>query len=582
MRPLQALRELLRREGLDGVIVTRFDAHQTPYCPPHEERLAFLTGFTGSAGLAVILQEQARLFVDGRYQVQARQEIDTAIISVGHLIEETPSAWLCTAIGRGGRIALDPMHLSAHWFALLQEAFRKAGAEVVLTARDFIGEIWQDRPAPPLKPVYPVVLACAGESSAAKRARVAAALGDAGADYLIEAQPDNIAWLLNLRGGDAAYNPMPQSFLVIDRNGEVEWLVDPRKVPNDLSGFELDGVRRADPRQLIKRIEALAAGHRLIVDPELAPAAASLAAGPGLLPAKSPVSLLKARKNAVELRGFRQCHRADGAAWCAFLAWLEREVAARGGTDNPVTEFEAEEKLLDLKRAQPGFLEPSFQTIAAFGPNAAMCHYHASRQRPHAIELDGLFLVDAGSHFSNGTTDATRTIPFGQVPHHVRRAYTAVVKSFIAMLTLRFPKGTMGHQIDAFARRPLWDLGLDFDHGVGHSVGHCLSVHEYPHRFSKAANNFVLEAGMVMTIEPGNYAPGDYGIRIENTVEIVEDRDGFLKFSSLTAIPLQTKPILADELTLQEMKWIRSYNENVRNCLVSKVDFHVYEWICAN
>lgn len=581
MKPIQTLRELLELEGLDGVIITRFDAHQTPYCPPHEERLAFLTGFTGSAGLAIILAEQARLFVDGRYLVQARQEIDTAIISVGHLVEETPSAWLGATLGAGCRIALDPMHLSTRWLAPLQEALRKVGAEAVLTTRDFIGEIWQDRPAPPLKPVYPVPLERAGESSAAKRARVAAALGDAGADYLIEAQPDNIAWLLNLRGGDAAYNPMPQSFLVIDRNGDVEWLVDPRKVPNDLSGFELDGVRRADPQHLIKRIEALGAGHRMIVDPELAPAAAGLAAGSGLLPAKSPVSLLKARKNAVELGGFRQCHRADGAAWCAFLAWLEREVPARGGSDNPVTEFEAEEKLLGLKRAQPGFLEPSFRTIAAFGPNAAMCHYHASPQRPHAIALDGLFLIDAGSHFSNGTTDATRTIPFGQIPDHVRRAYTAVVKSFIAMLTLRFPKGTMGHQIDAFARRPLWDLGLDFDHGVGHSVGHCLSVHEYPHRFSKAANNFVLESGMVMTIEPGHYAPGDYGIRIENTVEIVEENGGFLSFSPLTFIPIHAKPILLKHLTTPEIGWLEAYNERVRNALASQVDAQTYEWMCG-
>ncbi|EYD77481.1 Xaa-Pro aminopeptidase [Rubellimicrobium mesophilum DSM 19309] len=570
---LSALRRHIEQLGLDGVIVPRFDEHQGEYCAPHDERLAFLTGFTGSAGLALVLRDGGLIFVDGRYQVQVRRQVDLGSYRIEHYDDSPVDQWLERHGAPGLRIGCNPMLVPARMFDRLREALARRGGELVALDVDPVDAIWPDQPERPLARIEPFPMSFSGETSASKRQRIAAAIAAAGADLLAETQPDNIAWLLNVRGGDVAFNPFPQSFLLLGADAGVEWFVDERKLPNDRSAYELDGAVLRPPEALLPRLGERAAGARVLLDPDLTSAAVGLEVTRGqgaVLHSASPITLAKAVKNPVELNGFRTAHLEDGVAWVEFLAWIDAHAGPRAAAGNPVTELEAEAWMIEARRRRPGFVYPSFRSISAASANAAMCHYAASEETDAPIG-EGVYLLDSGGQYLSATTDATRTRAFGEVGPEVRRAYTAVLRGFVALMTLRFPVGTMGHQIDAFARRPLWDLGLDFDHGTGHGVGHFLSVHEQPHRIEKIANNHRMEAGLVMTVEPGYYEAGGFGMRVENQVEVVADGEGFLRFGSLTLVPIDLSLADRESLTEAEVAFLDGYHARVRQALADRV-----------
>ncbi|WP_312627231.1 aminopeptidase P family protein [Scandinavium sp.] len=570
---LSALRDWLKAQNLDGMIVPRADAWQSEYAAPHDNKLAWVSGFTGSAGVALVLADRALIFVDGRYQVQVRNEVDLQAWEIHHLHNDP----LEKHLPAGSRIGFEPLLMVNSQFATLNAS----GTELVALAEDPFTAVWHDRPAAPCGAIREMPLNIAGESSEAKRARIATKLEANGADYLAITQPDNIAWLLNVRGADIATSPVPLSFVLLSRSGEVEWFVDAAKTTG-LSQALLASLTLSPMEQLVPRTQQIANGKRIQLDADSAPVALRFAVeqhGGEVLWSADPITFIKATKNDAELEGYRDSHRFDGAAWVNFLAWLAHEVPARIAAGNPLTELEAQAKQFAFRQQQATFIEPSFGTISAAGANAAMCHYHSSEATNAAITADSFYLNDSGGQYSNGTTDATRTLAYGPLDPQRKLHYTAVLKGFLSLITLQFPSGSFGHQLDAFARRALWELGVDFDHGTGHGVGHQLLIHEAPHRIAKKVNPWPLAAGNIITIEPGYYLEGEYGIRIENQVEVVESQPGFCKFASLTMIPIDLSQVDINLLSEQEKQWLDEYHQLVRETLSPLVDSDARPWL---
>ncbi|WP_266064273.1 aminopeptidase P family protein [Brucella intermedia] len=571
---LAALREELASRGYDGFVVPRADAHQSEVAAPRDNCLAFISGFTGSAGLALILADKALIFVDGRYEIQVRREVDEALFEIRHLHNAPIDRWMRENGVAGMRIAFDPMLINGELYDRMAQAMASAGGSLVPIGTDLFDRVWKDRPEAPLGPVRVMPVSIAGESSTDKRKRVGEAVRQAGAVALAENLPDNIAWLLNVRGSDVPMNPVPHSFLLLEADGSVEWFIDCRKLGNDLADFELDDVRISPPSSFLARVTEIAGKGPVMADPQFAPVSVRLTvdAGHGRLVSKSsPLTLLKARKNAAELEGYRRCHVEDGAALTDFLAWVLREGRLRERTATPLTEVEAEARLLDFRSRRKGFLEEGFRSISASGVNAALCHYNAAEATNAVIDSRLPYLIDSGGQYVDGTTDVTRTLFLGPATPDIRRAYTAILKGFLSLIMAQMPIGTQGHQLDAFARRPLWDLGLDYDHGTGHGVGHNMLVHEYPHRFAKVANPYGLEPGNIMTIEPGYYEAGQYGMRIENQVEVVATVKGFCRFSSLTLVPIDLSAAELSELSRAEVTFVDAYHQRVRDALMPLV-----------
>lgn len=574
--PLSALRHWLEASHLDGMIVPRADAWQSEYCAPCDEKLAWLTGFDGSAGVVLVLKDKALLFVDGRYQVQARVQVNLDEIEIHHLHNEPLAEWLAENVEAGTRIGFDALLMTNTEFEQLSATPCKL---VPLKASPF-DALWTDRPAAPAGLIREMPVEVSGESSQDKRQRVAAVLAANNADYLAVTLPDNIAWLLNVRGSDIPTSPVPLSFALLSRDGHVEWFVNDNKLgalPEDVrNAFTI-----APQDAFIERCQQIAAGKRVMVDADSAPVALRFAIEPRgeIVWRTDPITLMKATKNPIELAGYRACHHQDGAAWVNFLAWLSREVPLREAAGNPLTELEVQAQQLAFRKQQPGFIEQSFATISASSSNAAMCHYHSSEASNKPIGHDHFYLNDSGGQYVNGTTDATRTLVWGKVDPQQRLHYTAVLRGFLSLITLQFPSGTQGHQLDAFARRPLWEMGLDYDHGTGHGVGHQLLIHENPHRIAKKVNPWPLVAGNIMTIEPGYYLGDSHGIRIENQVEIVESRPGFCKFASLTLIPIDLSQVELDLLSEQEKAWLDAYHQQVREALSPLVNSDARSWL---
>jgi len=573
--PLSALRSHLLAQGLDGMIVPRADAWQSEYAAPHDDKLAWLTGFTGTAGVALVLQDKALLFVDGRYQVQVRNEVDLQAWEIHHLHNDP----LENHLPSSGRIGFDPMLMVNSQFELLNAT----GCTLTPLADDPFTTVWHDRPAAPQGAIREMPLSVAGESSTDKRARIAAVLDAKGADYLVITQPDNIAWLLNVRGSDIATSPVPLSFALLSRTGETQWFVDAAKTANIPQAL-LASLTLSPMEQLVPCCQQAANGKRILLDADSAPVALRFAVeqhGGEVCWAADPITLIKATKNSIELEGYRDSHQKDGAAWVNFLAWLSHEVPARLAAGNPLTELEAQAKQLAFREQQETFIEQSFGTISAASSNAAMCHYHSSDATNAAITADSFYLNDSGGQYHNGTTDATRTLSFGPLDPQRKLHYTAVLKGFLSLITLQFPAGSFGHQLDAFARRHLWELGIDFDHGTGHGVGHQLLIHEAPHRIAKKVNLWPLAAGNIMTIEPGYYLEGEYGIRIENQVEVIDGMPGFCRFASLTMIPIDISQVELNLLTDREKQWLDDYHQQVRETLSPLVDSEARPWLFA-
>lgn len=571
---LAALRGWMDSAGLNGLIVPRTDAHQSEVTAPHDDCLRYLSGFSGSAGLALVLKEKALIFVDGRYQVQVRQEIDLSLFDVHHLHDDPLDRWLKDNAQSGWRIGIDTMLVGGNLYDRLAKGCIAAGAELVTLDTDPFDAVWRDRPDRPLGSIRAMPPQLSGETAAGKQARIAEGVRHSGANVLVETLPDNIAWLLNVRGSDVPMNPVPHSFLLLGADGGLEWFVDRRKLGNDLTAYELVDVTLSPPERFLDRLSATMAGKTAVIDADFAPQAVRagiLAAGGRLVLQTSPITLAKALKTPAELQGFRDCHLEDGVAVTDFLAWLSVEAPARHAAGRPLTELEAEAQLLVFRKERKDFLEPSFRTISAAGANAAMCHYAASEATNAPIDMAAPYLIDSGGQYLNGTTDLTRTVMLGTPNVGMRNAYTAVLRGFISLMSARFPRGTQGHQLDALARRPLWDIGLDYDHGTGHGVGHNLLIHEYPHRFDRKPNLHALEPGNIMTVEPGYYEQGAFGMRIENQVEVVADTSGFHRLASLTLAPIDLAMADLDALTPAEVAFLDGYHAHVRDMLMERV-----------
>ncbi len=591
---LDALRAELARRGLDGFVVPRADEHQGEYVPPHAQRLAWLTGFTGSAGVAVVLKDSAAIFVDGRYTLQVRDEADEALYAFRHLTEAPPETWIEENLGTGRKLAYDPWLHSERQLGRLRAAAEKAGAELAAVDDNPLDAVWTDQPDPPVAPISPHPLEYAGRSSADKRADLAKVLEKAGADAAVLTLPDSIAWLLNVRGGDVRHAPLPLSFAVLHANTTVDWFLDPAKLGDGLETHLGNGVALCAPGDLGPALEALgAAGKRVLADPDTAAAwvfARLRAAGAEVVAGADPCQLPKARKNEVEMEGARAAHRRDGLALVRFLAWLDREAPARA-RDGGLSEIEAADKLLALRREHELFRDLSFRTISGSGPNGAIVHYSVSEATNRRMRLGELYLVDSGAQYPDGTTDVTRTVPIGEPSAEMRDRFTRVLKGHIALATARFPRGTTGSQLDTLARYHLWQAGLDYDHGTGHGVGSYLGVHEGPQRISKAPNRIALEPGMIVSNEPGYYKSGAYGIRIENLVTVIEsgteaeaeaeaeDGRGMLAFETLTLAPIDLRLVDPSLMSAAEVAWLDAYHARVRDAHAGALDGAEADWL---
>lgn len=579
---LASLRAEMAQSGLDGFIIPRWDAHQSEYVVVADERLAWATGFSGTWGLAVVTRDRAAVFVDGRYTVQAAAEVSTAHFELQHLYDEPVERWLAGAAARGAVFGYDPLILNPALYAQIEPTMIEQGASLRAVSPNPIDRAWVDRPDTPVKPAFPFPVAFSGETSLSKRQRLAERLCAARIDLLVETQTDNIAWLLNWRGDEVPDNPVVQAFMLVDATGAIDLFVDARKLGDAVAEFELDGVTLHAPSAFLQRLsERLKRGERVSMDPRFSPVGAATTAresGATVLIEPDPLTALKAVKNPVELAGLRAASKRDSIAWVRFLAWLDAKIAA-----TPISEMDAEEEILRYRGEMEHFVSPSFRTIAGADANGAMCHYNAPADGGAMIRRDSLFLIDSGGQYLDGTTDTTRTVCFDEPPAIWKKHYTLVLKGHIRLATLRFPDGTRGYQIDAFAREALWAHGLDYDHGTGHGVGHFLSVHEHPQRIGKDPVMAPITAGMTLTNEPGYYEAGRYGIRIENLCEVVEDGAGFIRLRDMTLVPLDRRLIDADLLTEQERAWVDGYHARVRSELADLIsDPLATDWLIAN
>ncbi len=580
---LEMLRDELRTHRLDGFIAPRADEHQGEYVPRCGQRLAWLTGFTGSAGMAIVLAERAALFVDGRYTLQAAAQVDTELFEIRHLIDEPPARWLAGALAKGTVVGYDPWLHTPQEVERLKGGAERAGAGLKPVANP-IDRIWPGRPPAPLAPVVPHPDRFAGESAPAKRSRLGRALAEDGAAAAVLTSPESIAWLLNIRGGDVPHTPLPLSFAILREDSSVTLFIDRRKLAPGLDRHLGNSVTIETPERLGPALDQLAAaGARVQVDPATA---ASWVfdrleqAGARILRAADPCLLPKACKNQVELDGTRAAHRRDGAAVTRFLAWLAQE-APKG----ELREIAVSDRLEALRRSGENFRDLSFPTISGAGSNGAIVHYRATPQSEKRLEPGTLFLLDSGAQYLDGTTDITRTVAIGTPSAEMRDRFTRVLKGHIALATARFPKGTTGAQLDTLARRALWQKGLDYDHGTGHGVGSYLSVHEGPQRISKAPNAQPLLPGMIVSNEPGYYKTGAYGIRIENLVVVQPSQDGgerdMLCFETVTLAPLDRSLVAPDLLEDEEIAWFDSYQARVREVIAPLVDRETARWLEA-
>jgi Xaa-Pro aminopeptidase len=578
---LSALRAELKKRGLDGFAVPRADRQQNEYLPASEERLAWLTGFTGSAGAAIVLTERAALFVDGRYTVQAKAQIDGKLFSIEHLVDSPPDQWLEQHLKSGTKLGYDPWLHTTEGAEKLRKACATAGAELVAVDGNPIDTIWADRPAPPAGKVTLRGLKLAGESAADKLKRVQAELKKLRADALVVSDPQNVAWAFNIRGADVAHTPIVLAFALIPREGNPALYVDSGKLDNKSRHAleEIASVRAPD--ELTRDLGQLKDKIVRLDQASAADALTRLIAGSGGRPVRGPdpIALMKSVKNHAEIEGMRAAHKRDGVAMVQFLAWFDRE-ALNGN----LTEIEAVEALESFRRETGLLKDISFPTISGSGPNGAIVHYRVTRATNRIIGKNELFLVDSGAQYEDGTTDITRTVAVGTPTDEMRDRFTRVLKGHIAIATAVFPEGTSGAQLDPLARTALWQAGLDFDHGTGHGVGSYLSVHEGPARISKLGT-VALKRGMILSNEPGYYKTGAYGIRIENLVLVVEapkpkDAEKPLNvFETLTLAPIDRRLIDSRLLTAKERNWIDSYHGHVQEALRPLLDADTRAWL---
>jgi Xaa-Pro aminopeptidase len=580
-----ALRTELARRDLTGFIVPRSDRHQNEYVPASEERLAWLTGFTGSAGAAIVLMERAVLFVDGRYTLQAREQVDPSVFTIEHLVETPPPQWIEQNLTASDRLGYDPWLHTVEGAERLAKACAAAGATLVAVEPNPIDGIWSDRPAPPLGAVSLHDLRFAGETAEAKLARIRAEVVKLRADTLVVSDPQALAWTFNIRGSDVAHTPLPLAFAIIPRDGRPALYVDCRKLVNEVRD-RLEAI--ADMHEPADFVPALAAlgQDKKTVRLDQATAADALARlvsshGGKVTRGADPIALMKAVKNEAEIAGARAAHVRDGAAMVHFLSWLDRE-ALHG----KITEIDAVAALESFRRDTGLLKDVSFPTISGAGPDGAIVHYRVTKATNRALARGELFLIDSGAQYEDGTTDITRTVAIGEPTAEMRDRFTRVLKGHIAIARAVFPDRATGAQLDSFARQFLWSEGLDFDHGTGHGVGSYLSVHEGPARISKLGTT-PLRRGMILSNEPGYYKSGAYGIRIENLVLVIAGPQlpGAEKplnaFETLTLAPIDRRLIDPALLTPDETEWLDRYHARVAQTLAPLVEGDARAWLEA-
>ena len=581
---LADLRAELKRRKLDGFIVPHADEHMGEYLPMRAERLRWLTGFAGSAGLAVVLADSAAVFVDGRYTLQVRNEVHQDLFTPIHIADRTPPDWIAETLPKGVALGYDPWLITEAGVKRYRQAAERAGGSLVPVESNPVDAVWKDQPAAPLGVVVPHDMAFAGESAEEKRRKVGETLAKEGAAAAVLTMPDSIAWLLNIRGGDVPHTPLPLSFAIVRRDGSVDLFIDSRKLAPGLARHLGNGVAVQPPADFGPALEALGAGGAKVRAEEASAASYVFdrlkAGGATVVNAADPCALPKACKNEVEIEGTRRAHTRDGAAVTRFLAWLS-ERAPKGG----LTEIAAAEKLREIRFEDDLIRDLSFRTISGSGPNGAIVHYSVSKETDRELGTGELYLVDSGAQYLDGTTDITRTVALGAPTAEMRDRFTRVLKGHIAIAMARFPKGTNGAQLDTLARAALWQAGLDFDHGTGHGVGSYLSVHEGPQRISKAGDGVPLQPGMIVSNEPGYYKTGAFGIRIENLVTVVPSpaveggERTLLAFETLTLAPIDRALVDTAQLTPAETAWLDAYHTRVRETLTPLVDNRTAAWL---
>ncbi|MDH5171971.1 MAG: aminopeptidase P family protein [Gammaproteobacteria bacterium] len=564
---LEAVREQMRAAGYQALVVPRADEYLGEYIPAHNERLRWLSGFTGSAGFVIVTLERAAIFVDGRYTVQVRREVSAELFDYLRLGDDPHADWLAGQLPRGAVVACDARMHGLRWYRDTASALTAAGLQLEPTKNNLVDACWQDRPAPRVAPALLLAEQYTGESSAAKRQRIGAAVAARGADAALVFAPDSVSWLLNIRGTDIPKLPVVQGMALLETDGRLTLLVDPGRIPEGFAAHVGEGVTVL-PETEAAAVLAGYRGRRVLADPDTANAWSQLAleqGGATLQPGADPVLLPKAGKNAVEILGARNAHIRDAVAEIRFLAWLDAEVdAGRLHTEN-----ELADRLLAFRAGGDLFRDVSFDSISAAGGNAAMCHYnHLNVATPARLTMDSVYLIDSGGQYLDGTTDITRTVAIGDPGADIRRMFTLVLKGHIALDMARFPAGTTGSQLDILARQFLWQAGYDYEHGTGHGVGVFLSVHEGPQRIAKAPNTIALQPGMIVSNEPGYYRAGEFGIRCENLVVVRESvRDGgdlpMLEFDAITLVPFDLRLVEASLMTAAELAWLNDYHQRV-------------------
>jgi len=568
---LQQLRHWLKQEKLDAFIQPVNDEFQGEYIPDCDKRLTWLTNFSGSAGAAVVCAEEKQrsaMMVDGRYTLQAAAEVNAEYYEVMNIAETPMEQWVTKQVKEGGVVAFNPWLHTHNQVERWRRVLSKKHIALRALQADPIAVLWKERPAFPTAParIQPDLLT--GESSSTKRSRLASELKEAGCDAVLLTLPDSICWLLNIRGSDVPFTPFLLAYAIAHKDGKVTLYVDTKKITPDVKAHLGAGIEIKEKKELQKDIQLLGKQKsRLRFDPASGSEAlfAMLqTAGCEVVKAEDPCQLPKACKNKVELEGVRQAHRRDGLALSKFLSWFDSEIHKGSG----LTEMQVAEKLLQFRQESNLFQEPSFATIAGFGSNGAIVHYRAVEETDKRLEKGSLMLLDSGGQYQDGTTDVTRTMAVGMPTPEMRDRFTRVLKGHIKLAMAKFPEGTSGQQLDALARYPLWQAGLDYDHGTGHGVGSFLSVHEGPQRISKRMGDTPLKPGMILSNEPGYYKTGEYGIRIENLVTVVEadpspDGRRFFCFETLTLAPIDLNVVEPSLLSAEEKLWLNAYHKRV-------------------
>ena len=579
---LAALRRELAERGLAGMLVPHSDEYLGEYIALRSQRLTWLTGFAGSAGLAVVMADKATVLVDGRYVLQVRQQVDGNLFEYRHITDQPATDWVTANLPANGRLAYDPWHFTERRLEGFRAACVKAGGELVALDTNPIDTVWHDQPPPPLSPIVPHDVKFAGEESDAKRARIAKTLKDGGAAAAVLTAPDSIAWLLNVRGNDVPNTPLPLSFAILFDDGRVDWFVDPRKLAPETHAHVGEHVRVRPIGEFGVGLDGLD-GLKVRADANATAAWVidRLTAAKAMIQReRDPCQLPKACKNTVELAGTRAAHVRDGVALAKFLAWIAKE-GPRGGLD----ELAAADRLAKLRAAGQHFRGLSFDSISGAGPNGAVVHYRVTEETNRSIEPGSIYLIDSGGQYLDGTTDVTRAVAIGEPTAEMRDRFTRVLKGHIQLALAKFPPGTSGPQLDVLARMPLWQAGIDFDHGTGHGVGSYLGVHEGPQGISARAEATPLKPGMIVSNEPGYYKQGAFGIRIENLVVVMPataptgSEKELLGFETITLAPIDRALIDPRLLSAEEKGWLNAYHARVRETVGPLVDAATREWL---